>query len=128
MTRRHWVLKVPTEAKKDEQPKPDNAAPPEASLVQDIPVQAATTTVETPCPDSTAAVEEDWQTVQRRKHRSPASPISTRSEDSPAPDSNFKNLYHVDEVEAKRAATNHLSKSQRKKQRKALGKSPQQLS
>ncbi|KAK1399054.1 hypothetical protein POM88_008917 [Heracleum sosnowskyi] len=59
-----------------------------------------------------------WQTVHPRKSCSPAS--VAYSDASPTPLNTFKNLAQVDEVDAKRASSSHLSKSQLKKRKKAL--------
>lgn len=62
--------------------------------------------------------EGEWYTVKHK--RNPASSLC--SDGSPTPLNTFKNLTKVDEVDAKRAQFEGLSKSQLKKRKKAMGK------
>ena len=75
----------------------------------------------TPLKDKDCVPKQDednsWHTVHK-KHKTQNSDLSP-SADSTPPLNTFKNLTMVDEIEAKQAAAGHLSKSQRKKMRRA---------
>lgn len=121
-TRRQWVPKISKPINSDAKLAADEVKTDDFhAKVPDV------TTVKQNEPPSTND-EGVWQTVQRRKAviSSPA-PVDHDSltDASPSPQNTFKHLSHVDEIEVKRAAVNTLSKSQKKKQRKALGNSPQ---
>lgn len=121
ITTRHWVKKVPLPAA----PADDigegvsefHGSPTSKSLSHPVVV---------PLDATPGGEEHGWETVPPKKSFSPAS--AAFFDTSPSPLNTFKNLAQVDEIDAKRASTSTLPKSQRFKRSKASGKPSSQSS